>query len=125
MRIFARLLSAPPRFLYVGVLVLCVTGSFAVQNALFDVLLMIFFGGAGYFMLKLGIPTSPIMFGLVLGPLLEENLRRTLIVYGDWAVFFQRPVTIGMLAVTAVVLMLPLVDIARHRFWPSPVARHD
>ena len=114
-RAFARLLSAPPRVLYVGILVLCVTGSFAVQNALFDVLLMIFFGALGYLFLKLGIPTAPMMFGLVLGPLLEENLRRTLIVYGDWMVFLQRPITIVMLAITVVVLLLPFFGQVRER----------
>lgn len=114
-RAFARLLSAPPRILYVGILVLCVTGSFAVQNALFDVLLMIFFGALGYLFLKLGIPTAPMMFGLVLGPLLEENLRRTLIVYGDWMVFLQRPITIVMLAITVVVLLLPFFGQVRER----------
>ncbi len=98
-----------------GILILCVTGSFAVQNALFDVLLMIFFGSLGYLFLKLGIPTPPMMFGLVLGPLLEENLRRTLIVYGDWMVFLQRPITIVLLAITAVVLFLPFVGTVRER----------
>lgn len=115
MRVFAKILSVRPRVLYVGVLILCVTGSFAVQNSLFDVLLMIFFGVLGYLFLKIGIPPSPIMFGLVLGPLLEENLRRTLIVYGDWGVFLQRPVTVGMLAVTALVLLLPLGGVLRDR----------
>lgn len=114
-RAFARLLSAPPRILYVGILVLCVTGSFAVQNALFDVLLMIFFGALGYLFLKIGIPTAPMMFGLVLGPLLEENLRRTLIVYGDWLVFLQRPITVVMLAITVVVLLLPFFGQVRER----------
>lgn len=114
-RAFAKLLSAPPRILYLGILVLCVTGSFAVQNALFDVLLMIFFGAVGYIFLKLGIPTAPMMFGLVLGPLLEENLRRTLIVYGDWSVFFQRPISVVLLLITAVVLLLPFFGKVRER----------
>jgi len=114
-RAFARLLSAPPRILYLGILILCVTGSFAVQNALFDVILMIFFGALGYVFLKLGIPTAPMMFGLVLGPLLEENLRRTLVVYGDWMIFLQRPIPIVLLAITAVVLLLPFVGRVRER----------
>ncbi|MEQ8295691.1 MAG: tripartite tricarboxylate transporter permease [Nitratireductor sp.] len=119
MRVFARLLSVPPRILHVGVLILCVTGSFAVQNALFDVLLMIFFGGAGYLLAKVGVPTAPIMFGLVLGPVLEENLRRTMIVYGDWSVFFTRPICVAMLAVTVLIIAFPLITALRQRLIPT------
>lgn len=114
-RVFAKLLSAPPRILYAAILVLCVTGSFAVQNSLFDVLLMIVFGAMGFLFFKVGIPLPPMMFGLILGPLLEENLRRSLIVYGDWMVFVQRPITLAMLAVTALVLILPFFGGVRER----------
>jgi len=113
MRVFARLLSSKPRLLYVGVLILCVTGAFAVQNSYFDVVLMIVFGMVGYFFTKLGIPPAPMMFGLVLGPLLEENLRRTLIVYDSWSVFFTRPICIAMLIVTAAFLLYPLLSMLR------------
>jgi putative tricarboxylic transport membrane protein len=108
MRVFAKLLSAQPRLLYVAVLMLCVTGAYAVQNSYFDVILMIVFGMLGYLFTKLGIPTAPMMFGLVLGPLLEENLRRTLIVYDSWSVFVTRPISLVMLIVTAGFLLYPL-----------------
>jgi putative tricarboxylic transport membrane protein len=114
-RVFAKLLSAPPRVLYLGIMILCVAGSFAVQNAMFDIILMIFFGALGYIFVKVGIPTAPMMFGLVLGPLLEENLRRTLIVYKDWSIFFQRPITLVLLVVTVIVLALPLFGSVRER----------
>lgn len=110
MRIFAKLLSAKPRLLYVTVLILCVAGSYAVQNSYFDVVLMIVFGTVGYFFTKIGIPPAPMMFGLVLGPLLEENLRRTLVVYDSWSVFFTRPICAGMLIVTVAVLFYPLIS---------------
>lgn len=114
-RVFAKLLSAPPRILYAGILMLCVTGSFAVQNSMFDVILMIFFGSLGYLFIKVGIPTAPIMFGLVLGPLLEENLRRTMVVYGDWTIFLQRPITLALLLATLLVLALPFFSKVRER----------
>jgi putative tricarboxylic transport membrane protein len=113
MRVFAKLLSAKPRVLYVAVLLLCVTGAFAVQNSFFDITLMIVFGAVGYVFAKIGIPTAPVMFGLVLGPLLEENLRRTLIVYGDWSIFVSRPICILMLLVTAVFLLYPAYEAIR------------
>jgi putative tricarboxylic transport membrane protein len=113
MRVFAKLLTAKPRVLYTAVLLLCVAGSFAVQNSFFDIKVMIAFGGLGYLFAKVGIPTAPIMFGLVLGPLLEENLRRSLMVYGDWSVFVTRPICIAMLAVTAAFLLYPLYEAIR------------
>jgi len=113
MRVFARLLSAKPRVLYAGVLLLCVTGAFSVQNSLFDINVMIAFGVIGYVFAKIGIPTAPIMFGLVLGPILEENLRRTLIVYGDWSVFISRPISIVMLLITAAFLTYSLYESIR------------
>ena len=112
MRIFARLLSVKPRLLYMAVLILCVAGSYAVQNS-FDIVLMIVFGMVGYFFTKLGIPPAPMMFGLVLGPLLEENLRRTLVVYESWSVFFTRPICIAMLIITAALLLYPLLSMVR------------
>lgn len=113
MRVFAKLLSAKPRILYTAVLLLCVTGSFAVQNSFFDIQLMIVFGALGYILTKARIPTAPIMFGLVLGPLLEENLRRSLIVYGDWSIFVTRPISLLMLAITAIFLLYPLYEAFR------------
>lgn len=113
MRVFAKLLTAKPRVLYTAVLLLCVAGSFAVQNSFFDIKVMIVFGSLGYLFAKVGIPTAPIMFGLVLGPLLEENLRRSLMVYGDWSVFVTRPICIAMLAVTAAFLLYPLYEAIR------------
>ncbi|MGQ7791344.1 tripartite tricarboxylate transporter permease [Faunimonas sp. B44] len=115
MRVFAKLLSAKPRLLYVAVLILCVTGAYSVQNSYFDVILMIVFGMAGYLLTKFGVPTAPMMFGLVLGPLLEENLRRTLIVYDSWSVFLTRPISLVMLLVTAGFLLLPVVGALRAR----------
>jgi putative tricarboxylic transport membrane protein len=108
MRWFARLLSAPPRILLTLILLLCVAGSYAVQNSVFDILVMMSAGVLGYLMNKVGIPTAPVVFGLVLGPILEENLRRSLIVYQDWSIFIQRPISASLLAVSFLVLAFPL-----------------
>lgn len=109
MRIFARVMRVPARLLLFTIVLMCVAGSYSVQNSMFDVLLMVVFGVIGYLMGKVGIPTAPIMFGLVLGPLLEENVRRSLIVYGDWFIFIERPISASLLAVSAFVLFAPIV----------------
>src|SRR5699024_5955968 len=109
MRVFARVMRVPARLLLFVILLLCVAGSYSVQNSMFDVLLMIVFGVVGYLMDKVRIPIAPILFGLVLGPLLEENVRRSLVVYGDWMIFIERPISATLLAISAFVLLAPLL----------------
>jgi len=109
MRVFARVMRVPQRILLMTIILMCVAGAYSVQNSLFDVLLMIVAGMAGYLMEKAKIPTAPIMFGLVLGPLLEENVRRTLIVYGDWSVFYERPIALSLLLFSALIVLGPLI----------------
>lgn len=108
-RWFARILHAPKNVLMTGIAVLCVVGSYAVRNSLFDVGVMITFGGIGYLMSRAGIPAAPVVFGLILGPLLEENIRRTLIVNGDWTVFLTRPISATLLAISIAALAWPAV----------------
>jgi putative tricarboxylic transport membrane protein len=114
-RLVARLLGAPARILNVTIALLCVVGAYSVQNSAFDVHVMIASGAVGYLMAKVGMPTAPVVFGLVLGPLLEENLRRSLIVYGSWTVFFQRPITLALIVISLFTLLWPLVSAMRRR----------
>jgi putative tricarboxylic transport membrane protein len=106
---FAKVLQAPRRMLLPGVAILCVVGSYAVNNSTFDVLVMIVFGVVGHLMPKVGMPVAPVAFGLILGPLLEENIRRSLVVNGTWWVFLQRPVSLAMLLVSLAALVYPLL----------------
>lgn len=115
MRGFARVLSTPPRILLTLILMLCVVGSYSVQNSVFDVLVMICAGVIGYLLNKVGMPTAPIVFGLVLGPILEENLRRSLMIYGDWSIFLQRPISATLLGISALVLLYPVVSFVREK----------
>jgi putative tricarboxylic transport membrane protein len=106
---FAKVLQAPRRMLLPGVAILCVVGSYAVNNSTFDVLVMIVFGVVGHLMPKVGMPVAPVAFGLILGPLLEENIRRSLVVNGTWWIFLQRPVSLAMLLVSLAALVYPLL----------------
>ena len=90
-----------------AITLLCVVGSYAVRNSIFDVGVMIAFGAIGYLMSRVGMPVAPVVFGLILGPLLEENIRRTLIVSGDWMVFFTRPISASLLAISVAALAWP------------------
>jgi len=112
---FARILSMPRAVLLSGVTLLCIIGSYAVRNSMFDVLVMTAFGVLGYAMNRINIPTAPVIFGLVLGPILETNIRRTMIVYNDWGVFLERPITLTILILSVVAVLFPLIQDARNK----------
>ncbi len=110
MRQFVRLLQAPSYILLVIITLLCIVGSFAIRNNMTDVYVMIAFGVIGYVMAALAIPVAPLAFGLILGPLLEENLRRSLVVSdGSWMIFIERPLALIMLLLSVAALAYPMI----------------
>ncbi len=115
-RLFARVLSVPKPALLVGIAVLCAVGSYAVNNSVADVGLMLVCGVGGYLMQKAGFPVVPLVFGLILGPLFEENLRRTLVLSnGDWTVYLRRPLSLLLLLLSAATAAYPLLLEYRQR----------
>ena len=109
LRGFNRVLLLPRRILLTGILLLCLMGAFAVRNSIFDVWVAIAAGGAGYALSRMGVPVLPLAFGVVLGPILEENLRRTLMIHRDWTVFLERPISLSLILVSFAVLLGPLL----------------
>lgn len=80
---------------------------YSVNNSLFDVLLTVAFGLLGYLFIKLRCEPAPLLLGYLLGPLMEENLRRAMLLSrGDPTVFFSRPLSLTLLIVTALVVLL-------------------
>ena len=113
-RHFVRLMRTPDHILLVVIAMLCVVGSFAIRNNITDVYIMIAFGVIGYIMNRLDIPVAPLAFGLILGPILEENLRRSLIISdGSWLVFIERPIALTMVILSVSALVYPLLQRAR------------
>ena len=107
--VYRKILRIPQRILTAAVLILCLLGAFAVRNAMVDVWVAIFFGSVGLAFIKLGIPVLPLAFGAVLGPLFEENLRRTLVIHGDIGVFFERPISLALISLSVAVLVVPVL----------------
>lgn len=108
MKQFVRLMQVPRHILVVAIILLCVIGSFTIRNNATDVGVMIVFSIIGYVMCKLEIPVAPLAFGLILGPLLEENLRRSLIVSdGSWTVFLERPIALALLLLSLAAVLYP------------------
>lgn len=117
-RAIVRLMRLPSRVLMVGIAVLCVAGSFAIRNNMNDVYMMLFFGAVGYCLYLLRLPAAPLAFGLILGPILEENVRRSLIVSrGDWGVFLERPIALTMIVLSVAAILAPLVAPWLRREW--------
>jgi putative tricarboxylic transport membrane protein len=109
-RFIVKALNAPTTIINFTIIVLCLTGSFAIRNLISDVFIMIFFGVLGYLFYKINLPTAPLAFGLILGPVLEENLRRSLIISrGSWFIFLERPISLCLVVITLIVLLLPLI----------------
>jgi len=108
-----KLLAVPYRLLYSAILLFCAIGVYTVQNNTVDVLLTIPLGILGYLFLKLGCEPAPLMLGFILGPMMEENLRRAMLLsYGDPSVFITSPLSAGMLLMAAgllVVVLLPAI----------------
>ena len=104
--IWVRLLNVPYRILYLVILVVCAIGVYSVNNSSFDVYLTIGFTALGYILRKLDAEPAPLLMGFVLGPMVEENFRRSLITaHGDPMVFLQRPISLVLLLLSAALLI--------------------
>jgi putative tricarboxylic transport membrane protein len=114
--IWVRLLKVPYRLLYPAIVLICTVGSYTTNNDMFEVWVAIAFGVLGYIFAKLGCEPAPLLLGFILGPMLEENLRRALVLSrGDFTVFFRRPISLTMLLLSAVLLILIVVPAIRKR----------
>src|SRR6478672_10024130 len=105
--IWVQLLTVPYRYLYPSILVFMAIGVFSLSNNAFDVLIMSIFGVLGYICVKLECEPAPMILGFILGPLMEENLRRAMLLSrGDPFVFFQKPISLGFMIASAVLLVI-------------------
>src|SRR6186997_2309372 len=105
--IWVQLLKVPFRFLYLAILLFCGIGVYTVSNSTSAVLLAAFFGVVGFVLMRLDCEPAPMILGFVLGPLMEENLRRAMkIASGDPMIFVQRPISLGLLIAAALLLLI-------------------
>ena len=105
----ARVLNVPNPWLWAGIVLFGTVGSYALNNAVVDVWVMFAAGIVGFFLRKADVPLGPLVLGLILGPMMEANLRRALILSrGDWWGTLSRPIVMFFLVATVVSLLLPL-----------------
>ena len=105
--IWVQLLKVPYRLLYPAILVFCGIGVYSINNNPFDVTVTAIFGLLGYVFYKLRCEPAPLILGFILGPMMEENLRRAMLLSrGDPVVFFTRPLSLGLLIAAAILIII-------------------
>ena len=105
--VWVKLLTIPYRHLYPAILVFCCIGVYSVNNTVFDIYLTAAFGILGYVFMKFKCEAPPLLLGFVLGPMMEENFRRALLLSrGDFSVFVTRPLSASLLAVAVLLVIL-------------------
>jgi putative tricarboxylic transport membrane protein len=108
--IWVKILQVPYSILFAIIMGFMLLGAFATENSAFDIYSMLLFGVVGYCMRKLDFPLAPAVLTLILGPLMEKNLRRSLeMSQGDFGIFLESPIAVGLFIVAAIVLLLPLL----------------
>ena len=112
-----QLLKIPYRLLYPAILVFCCIGVYTVNNSVFDIFITASFGIIGYMFFKFGCEPAPLLLGFVLGPMMEENFRRALLLSrGDFTTFITRPLSLSLLLAALLLLIvvtLPAVKKSR------------
>jgi putative tricarboxylic transport membrane protein len=108
--IWIKLLTVPYKWLFPAIVLFCAIGVYSTNNNSFDIWMVALFGLVGYGFIKLGCEPAPLLLGLILGPMMEEYLRRALLISrGDWSVFVTRPLSASLLVVAAILLAVVLM----------------
>ena len=114
--LWVRLCLVPYHLLYPAILVFCTIGVFSLSNSEFDVLLMALFGVLGYVFSKIECEPAPMLLAMILGPMMEEHLRRAMLLSrGDPTIFLRRPISLGILLVALIALAAALLPAIRAR----------
>jgi TctA family transporter len=114
--IWIKLLTVPYRWLYPSIVLFCAVGVYSTNNNTFDIWMVGAFGLIGYIFHKLGTEPAPLLLGFILGPMMEENLRRALLLSrGDWSVFVTRPISASFLVLAVILLIIVLLPAVKNR----------
>src|SRR4051794_37473026 len=106
-KVFAKIIETPKKYLIPMIIAISIFGVYAVQVSMYDLLLLLACGVLGYFLSKNDYPIAPLVLGLVLGPMVESNLRRALTISnGDYSIFVNRPISLVFLLITLLWLVV-------------------
>jgi len=108
-RLFPKVLKTPDSILFPIIFALCFLGAFSLNNSIYDMLIALIFGIIGYIMRKNGFPVAPVVLGVILGPIVEDELGRALIIaHGDWTVLFKSSIAIFFYVISIFSLLYSL-----------------
>jgi TctA family transporter len=114
--LWVSLLKVPYRLLFPAIMAFSCIGIYSVNNSSFELYLTAIFGIIGFVWMRLECPPAPMLLGFVLGPLMEENLRRALLISrGDPTVFFTRPISLGFMIATALIIVIMVLPAVKQR----------
>jgi len=114
--LWVKLLQVPYRLLFPAIMAFSAIGVYSVNNSSFEIYMTAIFGVLGFVWMRLGFPLAPMLLGFVLGPLMEENLRRAMLMSGgDPSVFVRRPISLVFIAATVLILVVMVVPTVRKR----------
>jgi putative tricarboxylic transport membrane protein len=115
--VWVSILKVPYRLLFPAIMAFSAIGVYSVNNSAFEIYLMALFGVLGFMWAKLGFSLTPMLLGFILGPMVEENLRRALLMSrGDPSVFVTRPISLGFIIATVlIVVALAAPTVRKHR----------
>ncbi|HSV44244.1 MAG TPA: tripartite tricarboxylate transporter permease [Ramlibacter sp.] len=114
--IWIKLLTVPYRWLFPSIVLFCAIGVYSTNNNVFDIWMVAIFGFIGYAFIKLGCEPAPLLLGFILGPMMEENLRRALLLSrGSWSVLVTRPLSASLLAAAAALLIIVLLPAVKNK----------
>jgi putative tricarboxylic transport membrane protein len=106
--LWVKMLQIPAPLLYAGILVFATIGTYGITQSPVDLVLLYLIGGLGYLMRRYDFPTAPVIIGMILGPLAEQNFRQAMTISaGDWTVFFTRPISATILVLALIALAGP------------------
>jgi len=117
-RMWVTILKIPYAILFPLIILFCILGAYSVNQEYIDIITLMIFGGVGYLMRKLKYEGGPLVLGFILGPMLEERLRQSLLIsHGDFSIFLSRPISLGFLLFTmALLISSPLIALLKKRF---------
>jgi len=114
--LWIQVLRIPDKILYPLIILLCVIGSYSINNNIFDIFVMIIFGVVGYLLKKFDYEPAPLILAFVLGPMFEVNLRRSLLMsQGSFTIFVERPIALAALIVCFIMVILPIYQTLRKK----------
>jgi putative tricarboxylic transport membrane protein len=106
--LWVKMLKIPPPLMYAGILVFATIGTYGISNSWLDLVFLYMIGAVGYLMRRFDFPTSPVIIGMILGPVAETSFRQAMqISAGDPMIFLQKPLSASILAIAAFLMLAP------------------